>query len=153
MSQQRNASARALALAVLLVPALTSGVLLTAAGGCHWLRWRALARTHVDLIEQLAADAVESMSAPQAGLEPADIERLRYPLARARAFADGQRGRFAQAPWLARFDRLLDAYAGLVDWLDRARVRRTTARDRRRAAVLLARVRSAAEAVRRELAP
>jgi hypothetical protein len=90
-------------------------------GGCGWFRWRDLALTHIDLLERMADDAVATYVSAVEHLEPGDIERLRYPLTRAREFASSSRRRFGTAPWLDRFDAMLEAYAGLVDWLDRAR--------------------------------
>jgi len=119
--------------------------------GCAWLRWRSLALTHVDLMERLALDGAESLAAPGRGLEPGDIERLRYPLERAREFSGSSHGRFDDAAWLVKFDRLLGAYTELVDYLDRARTRRIGARAKDQAHALAHAVAVAVEDVRGEL--
>jgi hypothetical protein len=115
------------------------------------LRWRSLALTHVDLIERLAVDGAEGLAAPGRGLQPGDIERLRYPLERASAFAVSSRGRFGGAQWVDDFDALLAAYGELVDHLDRARTAAVGPAEAERARALAERVSAAATAVRGEL--
>jgi hypothetical protein len=133
---------------------LVAAVLLAgcvAVPGCAWLRWRSLALTHVDLMERLALDAAESLAAPGRGLEPGDIERLRYPLLRAREFAESSHGRFGDPPWLVAFDRLLSAYGREVDYLDKARTRHIGPRAKEQAHALAQAVTEAAGNVREEL--
>jgi hypothetical protein len=91
------------------------------AAGCYWLRYYDLMKTHVDLMARLAADASAELAAAPDALQPADIERMRYPLQRARQFAAVVRQRYPDRVSLARFDALIDAYAELVTELDRAR--------------------------------
>jgi hypothetical protein len=137
---------RATALCTALVTAVVAS-----AGGCAWLRWRELARTHVDLLERMATDAADTFSARPQELRPADIERMRYPLSRAREFAASSRSRFEDAEWVTRFDRLLTDYDALVGWLDRARTRNAGPRERDKAVTLTQQVRDDAAAVREAL--
>src|SRR4029079_1734109 len=74
-----------------------------------------------------------------------------YPLERAREFSASSHGRFDDAAWLVKFDRLLGAYTELVDYLDRARTRRIGARAKAQAHALAHAVAIAAEDVRGEL--
>jgi len=90
--------------------------------GCYWLRYYDLARTHAELIDDLSVAALASVEATERPLEPGEIERLRYPLARAREFTDIARKRYAERPSLAALDALVSRYADLVAALDRARV-------------------------------
>jgi hypothetical protein len=124
------------------------GVTAAGAAACGWWRWRELALTHVDLLDALARDAVESLVAPEGGLAPGDIERLRYPLQRAQQFAASNRNRFAGDQWLVRFDALIAAYTQLVDWLDRARTQAVGDAERARARELGNAVTGEANAVR-----
>jgi hypothetical protein len=131
--------------------ALAAAVACAGVSGCHWLRWRAIARMHADLIERLALDGADALAAPGKGLEPSDIERLRYPLERARAFAGSAHRRLDGAAWLTAFDQLIAADGELVAHLDRARVRHVGAREAARAHALARRVAVAAAAVRAAL--
>ncbi len=90
--------------------------------GCYWLRYHDLVDTHAGLMEQLAADSADQVAAANRPLRPDDIERMRYPLERARQFAKIARRRFAGRPSLDRFDELVVAYAQLVESLDRVRL-------------------------------
>jgi hypothetical protein len=104
--------------------------------GCYWLRYHDLLRTHVDLMEQIAEDAGAGLAAGHGVLQPADIERLRYPLERARSFAAISARRFGgegSAPAsLAEFESFIEAYAALVSDLDRLRVAEVSEVDLRR---------------------
>jgi hypothetical protein len=142
---RRNRRPAAVALAVVVAVCAT-------AGGCAWLRWRSLGHTHVDLMERLAVDAAEHLAAPDRGLQPGDIERLRYPLQRARDFRDSSQRRFGGAPWIVRFDELLGAYAELVSYLDRARTAQVGRAETERARALADRVVAAAGSARDALA-
>jgi hypothetical protein len=122
------------------------------AAGCS-SRWRAVARTHVELLEQTGSDAIDAYVSPRAALEPGDIERLRYPLDRARGFASASRERFQSAPWLDRFDDVLRTYAEVADWLDRARTQPIGDAERAHAGELSQRLRDAAAAANAALAP
>jgi hypothetical protein len=91
---------------------------------CYWLRYYDLARTHAELIDDLAVAALASIEASDRPMEPGEIERLRYPLARAREFTDIARKRYADRPSLGALDALVARYADLVAALERARVER-----------------------------
>jgi hypothetical protein len=106
------------------VLAVLTVVVATVAGGCYWLRYHDLLETHLGLMQGLAADAGASLAAGEGLLRPADIERLRYPLERARQFVAISRPRFAGRASLARFEVFVEGYGELVDDLDRARVKR-----------------------------
>jgi len=134
-----------------LLLAATLAASLSAAGGCGWFRWRALARTHVELLERTGRDAADAYVAPGGALGPGDIERLRYPLERAREFALTSRRRFGDADWLVRFDALLAAYADLSDWLDRARTQPVTDAEREQARARTARLLETASSARTAL--
>jgi hypothetical protein len=121
--------------------------------GCAYLRWRSLALTHADLIERLALDGAEQLASPAGGMQPGDIERMRYPLERAREFYESSKRRFGEDPWVADFDRMLGAYGELIGYLDRARTGEVGAAERDRSAELAGRVSAAAAELRRALAP
>ena len=89
---------------------------------CYWLRYYDLARTHAELIDDLAVAALASVEASDHPLAPGEIERLRYPLARAQEFTDIARKRYAERPSLGALDALVARYADLVAALERARV-------------------------------
>jgi len=101
---------------------LLLALVLPLAAGCYWLRYHDLARTHAELIEDLSAAALASVEASERPLAPGEIERLRYPLARAREFTDIARKRYADRPSLLALDALVARYADLVAALERARV-------------------------------
>lgn len=123
---------------------------------CYWVRYHDLLRTHVSLMSRMAADAVDQLAAGARPLAPADVERLRYPLQRARHFVDVSRSRRGELQSFREFEAFLELYASLVDDLDRLRVE-----ERRAAAVahaeadaarLLARGQAAIAACERESA-
>jgi hypothetical protein len=140
-----GAAARSIPVALLLAAALL-------AAGCGWFRWRALAETHVGLLDGLAADALETFASREGALAAGDIERLRYPLQRARGFAASSRRRFGDAAWLASFDVLVGRYADTVDWLDRVRTQPASDASRERARELAQRMHESATAARAALA-
>lgn len=105
-----------------MLPWLAVVALLTVASGCYWLRYHDLLETHLGLMQGLANDAAEAIAAGDGLLQASDIERLRYPLDRARQFVAVSRRRSSQRASLERFESFVAAYAELVDELDRARV-------------------------------
>jgi len=83
------------------------GVLWLAAGGCYWLRYDALARTHVDLLVSMTTK-LEDVTAQGGG--PARMAEYRYPLDRARDFVRIVEGRFAGRDSLRELRELCSAY-------------------------------------------
>ena len=132
-----------LPLGILLV-----GSVLTISHACYWLRYHDLLDTHVELMERLALDAGDALLAADAHLRNADIERLRYPLERARQFAAVSQRHYSERPSLARFESFITAYATLVEDLDRLRAFALGRAQRRRARSLVEEVTARAAAVR-----
>lgn len=93
-----------------------------AVSGCYWIRYHDLLLTHVALMSTIASDAVDRLPLDAHPLAPSDIERLRYPLQRAQHFLNVSRGRRSDLGSFRAFEGFVDAYAGLVDYLDRVRV-------------------------------
>ncbi len=90
--------------------------------GCYWLRYADLARTHTELIEDLSSATYASLEASARPPAPGEIERLRYPLARAREFAEIARKRFPDRASLAALDVLVARYAEFIAAVERARI-------------------------------
>ena len=90
--------------------------------GCHWLRYYDLLTTHVELMEGMATDAAEALEVGLYEPRGSEVERLRYPLMRARQFAE------ISADWGGtehsgrKFRRFLDSYETFVDTVERARI-------------------------------
>ena len=93
-----------------------------AAPGCYWLRYHDLVRTHAELIEDLSTATLASLEAVDRPLEPGEIERLRYPLGRAREFTEIARKRYPERASLAALDALVARYAEFIAAAERARV-------------------------------
>jgi hypothetical protein len=102
-----------------LVFALVSSL---AISGCYWLRYADLARTHAELIEDLSSATLASLEASSRPLEPGEIERLRYPLARAREFAEIARKRYPERASLLALDALVARYAEFIAAVERTRI-------------------------------
>lgn len=135
-----------------LVLGLTlGGLLIGSASGCYWLRYFDLARTHAELIEDLSSATLASLEATDRPLAPGEIERLRYPLSRAREFTEIARKRYPDRESLAALDGLVARYAEFITAVERARVERPDL-DAMRALVadLDARAESVRQAVARE---
>jgi len=110
------------ALRSLLFGLLLGGVIASSAAGCYWLRYFDLARTHAELIQDLAEATLASLEATDRPLAPGEIERLRYPLARAREFTEIARKRYPDRESLAALDGLVARYADFITAVERARV-------------------------------
>ena len=93
-----------------------------ALSGCYWLRYADLTRTHTELIEDLSSATLASLEASSRPLEPGEIERLRYPLARAKEFAEISRKRYAERASLLALDALIARYAEFIAAVERARI-------------------------------
>lgn len=95
------------------------GVLCLVLAGCYYAKYDKLARTHVALLEAMAAK-ISDVTARD-GRPPADMAEYRYPLERARDFERIAARRFEGRPSLVAFDLLCSAYADLLDAADRVR--------------------------------
>lgn len=88
--------------------------------GCYWLRYDALARTHVDLLRGMA-EKLEDLT-NRDGTPPAALAEYRYPLERARDFARIVAGRAAGRASLGALGALCDAYEDVLVAADALRV-------------------------------
>ena len=130
------------------IAAVLACVLLSA---CYWLRYPDLVQTHAELMERMAIDAGAALDTPDQGLAPSDIERMSYPLDRAKSFAEISERHFGERASLEHLRSLIEAYADLVGYLDRVRSRPVGERERDRARGRVARVSELAAEVRRAL--
>jgi hypothetical protein len=119
--------------------------------GCFWRSYGRLAATHVEVLENIARKGADLLAGGRMTAET--MPELTYPYERAQAFARTAAARSDGAPpaSLAAFERLLAAYRGFLDTLDR--VRRELDGDAARAALAgpLAAVEAAGEEVRQAL--
>jgi hypothetical protein len=90
-------------------------------GGCYWLKYGKLMRTHIDLLLSMAKK-MNDLLEDRRPITPKMIDEFSYPLERARDFARVVRSRYAGRQSLQAFDRFLDTYAELVQETDRRRV-------------------------------
>lgn len=88
-----------------------------AMGGCYWLKYGKLMRTHIDLLVSMA----KKMSDLLEDHQTISMEEFTYPLDRARDFVRIVSSRYAERRSLQAFSRFLDAYAELVKEIDRLR--------------------------------
>jgi hypothetical protein len=95
---------------------------LAGTAACYWLRYHDLVRTHASLMSRMASDAQAQLAQGVRPLTPSDIERLRYPLERARQFMDVSRSSREGSDSFRGLEGLADRYEVFVDELDRARV-------------------------------
>ncbi len=86
-------------------------------GGCYWLKYGKLMRTHIDLLVSMA----KKMSDLLEDHQTISMEEFTYPLDRARDFVRIVSSRYAERRSLQAFSRFLDAYAELVKEIDRLR--------------------------------
>ncbi len=107
-------------------PAHLAGLILciglAGTAACYWLRYHDLVRTHASLMARMASDAQAQLAQGTRPLTPSDIERLRYPLERARHFMDVSRSSREGSDSFRGLEGLADRYQVFVDELDRARV-------------------------------
>jgi len=92
------------------------------AAGCYWLRYHDLVETHCELLEDLSVATLAQVEASPPRISPGDVERLRYPLERAREFLVIAGRRFAGRASLAELATMVDTYAELIDELEAMRV-------------------------------
>ncbi len=90
-------------------------------GGCYWLKYEKLMRTHVQLMRSMT-DKMNRLLEDNDVLTPTMMNEFLYPLERARDFARIVAQHYADRPSLAAFKQLLDRYQRLVTEVDRLRV-------------------------------
>jgi hypothetical protein len=81
--------------------------------GCYWLRYDALARTHVEVLSVMLGK-LEDLTRRD-GMAPPAMAEYRYPLVRARDFIRIVEGRFAGRASLAALRALCDAYEAALE--------------------------------------
>jgi len=100
---------------------LLSLVLPCSLGGCYWLKYEKLMRTHIQLMSAMT-DKMNRLLEDNDPLTPAMMNEVLYPLERARDFSRIVARRYADRSSLAAFNRLLDLYQSLVTEADRLRI-------------------------------
>ena len=90
-------------------------------GGCYWLKYGKLMRTHVDLLISMAKK-MGDMLEDHRPITPAMMEEFSYPLERARDFVRIVSPRYEERQSLHAFNNFLAIYAKLVEETDRLRV-------------------------------
>ena len=100
---------------------LLSLVLPCSLGGCYWLKYEKLMRTHIELMSAMT-DKMNRLLEDNDPLTPVMMNEFLYPLERARDFSRIVAQRYADRPSLAAFNQLLDVYQSLVTEADRLRV-------------------------------
>lgn len=90
--------------------------------GCYWLRYHDLVETHCELLEDLSVVTLAQAEATPPQITPGDVERLRYPLERAREFLGIAGKRFAGKQSLVELSALVGVYADFIDAVERMRV-------------------------------
>lgn len=103
------------------VSLLLSLVLPCCLGGCYWLKYEKLMRTHIQLMSAMT-DKMNRLLEDNDPLTPAMMNEFLYPLERARDFSRIVAQRYADRPSLTAFNQLLDLYQSLVTEADRLRV-------------------------------
>jgi len=116
-----SAGGRAPASRALAALRLTCVVVVLAAG-CYWLRYHDLVETHCELLEDLSVATLAQVEASPPRITPGDVERLRYPLERAREFLVIAEKRFAGRESLAELAAMVEVYANLIEALEAMRV-------------------------------
>ena len=91
------------------------------AGGCYWLKYHKLMRTHVELLLAMA-DKMTSLLEEKRPITPKMMDEFTYPLERAQDFVRIVKGRYAQRKSLQTFEKMLDVYAHIIEQGDRLRV-------------------------------
>lgn len=91
------------------------------AGGCYWLKYNKLMRTHVELLLAMA-DKLINVLEDERPMTPKMMDEFIYPLERARDFVRIVKGRYAERKSLQTFEKMLDVYADIIEQGDRVRV-------------------------------
>jgi len=92
-----------------------------AMGGCYWLKYGKLMRTHVDLLVSMAKKMGDLLEDRRA-ITPNLMDEFSYPWERARDFVRIVSPRYAGRRSLQEFGRFLDIYAELLKEIDRLRL-------------------------------
>ena len=103
--------------------ALVAGVLVVGVslGGCYWIKYTKLMRTHVELLLAMT-DKMGSFLEDDRAMTPRMMNEFLYPLERARDFTRIVRRFYEGRTSLEQFERLLDVYADLLEETERLRV-------------------------------
>ena len=103
--------------------ALVAGVLVVGVslGGCYWIKYTKLMRTHVELLLAMT-DKMGSFLEDDRAMTPRMMNEFLYPLERARDFVRIVRRFYEGRTSLEQFERLLDVYADLLEETERLRV-------------------------------
>ena len=90
-------------------------------GGCYWIKYTKLMRTHVELLLDMT-DKMGSFLEDGRAITPRMMNEFLYPLERARDFARIVKRFYEGRTSLQEFERLLDVYADLLEETERLRV-------------------------------
>ncbi len=90
-------------------------------GGCYWLKYEKLMRTHIQLMQSMT-DKMNRILEDNDPLTPTMMNEFLYPLERARDFSRIVAQRYADRRSLTAFNQLLDLYQSLVTEADRLRI-------------------------------
>ena len=90
-------------------------------GGCYWIKYTKLMRTHVELLLAMT-DKMGSFLEDDRAMTPRMMNEFLYPLERARDFARIAKRFYEGRTSLKRFERLLAVYADLLEETERLRV-------------------------------
>jgi hypothetical protein len=95
-------------------------------GGCYWLKYGKLMRTHIDLLLSMAKKMGDLLE-DRRTITPSMLDEFTYPLERARDFVRIVSPRYGERRSLQAFSHFLDAYAQLVQETERLRGESTDA--------------------------
>jgi len=96
-------------------------LVLLALGGCYWLKYGKLMRTHIDLLISMSKKMSDLLE-DQRAVTPNMMDEFSYPLERARDFVRIVSSRYAKRQSLQAFSHFLDTYAELLKEIDRLRL-------------------------------
>ena len=90
-------------------------------GGCYWIKYTKLMRTHVELLLAMT-DKMGSFLEDDRAMTPRMMNEFLYPLERAQDFVRIVKRFYEGRASLAQFERLLAVYADLLEETERLRV-------------------------------
>ena len=90
-------------------------------GGCYWIKYTKLMRTHVELLLAMT-DKMGSFLEDDRAMTPRMMNEFLYPLERARDFVRIVKRFYEGRTSLEQFERLLAVYADLLEETERLRV-------------------------------